>query len=81
MNANVKKTLCFILIGILFFIGLWLGNLAFFNWWAGGGPPVDYSQLYKNRGNLFGGLSCFSFSLAIFLLMWFVIKSKKKQKR
>ena len=30
--------------------GLWLGNLAMFNWWAAGGPPTVNRAAYESRG-------------------------------
>lgn len=31
----------------------WTGNLTLFNWWAAGGPPTPYPEVYEQRGNFF----------------------------
>jgi hypothetical protein len=31
----------------------WLLKMAMFNYWAAGGPPTKFKEVYEARGNLF----------------------------
>jgi hypothetical protein len=39
---------------VLLLATAWSANLALFNWWAAGGPPVNDVEVYELRGNVFG---------------------------
>lgn len=47
----------------------WTGNLTLFNWWAAGGPPTAYPELYEHRGNFFCGVTLSLLLLAGLLLV------------
>ena len=60
----------------LLLLSLWLGNLAFFNWWAAGGPPVENPESYALRGNIFFALACLSFIAFVVLLVMNIKKMR-----
>ena len=69
----MKNTIIFRLLiacGLLLSV-LYSANLTLFNWWASGGPPNDFPQIYYFRGNVF-------FVLTIGLFISFVIVALKK---
>ena len=53
--------------GIALAISVYCGNLALFNWWASGVPPMLNPELYRFRGHLFFFLACLFLALAIVL--------------
>lgn len=58
--------------------GLWLGNLAMFNWWAAGGPPTANRAAFESRGNIFfvAALVAVAFSVALAVQ---AIRRKRRQ--
>ena len=59
---------------------LWSLNLAAFNWWASGGPPVQHPEIYRQRGNLFFGISG-GLLVACILCLRSLIRNTKTQRR
>jgi len=53
MSPKFKAFLLVFFAVLLFFAFLWSINLTLFNWWAAGGPPVQYPEIYRHRGNVF----------------------------
>jgi glycerol uptake facilitator-like aquaporin len=48
---------------------VWSLYLAAFNWWAAGGPPTQYPEIYARRGNTFFALGCSFFLAGLALLL------------
>lgn len=53
MAPPLARVLGWLLPALLLVGACWTGNLTLFNWWAAGGPPTPYAELYEQRGNIF----------------------------
>jgi hypothetical protein len=62
---------------VLLLGSLWMGNLAFFNWWAAGGPPTPHPETYVFRGNIFFALACL-FIVSFVIVVAMNVKRKKQ---
>lgn len=59
---------------------LWFGNLAFFNWWAAGGPPTPHPETYAQRGNIFFILTCLFFLSFVIMTLLNIRRTKNHRK-
>lgn len=66
--------------GLLLLSSLWFGNLALFNWWAGGGPPTPHPEIYALRGNIFFALACLLFVGFVTLSILNIRRRKQRDK-
>jgi hypothetical protein len=54
MARSKIKTYALLVLAILLFAGLaWSLNLTAFNVWVAGGPPVQHTEIYEHRANIF----------------------------
>lgn len=61
--------------------GLWLGNLAMFNWWAAGGPPTVNRAAYESRGNIFFALALVAVALSVALVVQAIRRRRAREAR
>ncbi len=74
-------TIRWVLVWISLVISIWFGNLALYNWWAAGGPPlVNPAQAgtYIHRGNVFFAIASLFFLVFLVLLVLNIHKRRKE---
>ena len=67
------------LLPLFLFMGFaWSLNIALFNWWVSGGPPVEHPEIYRHRGNVFCTISL-GFLLSSVAAVWGLIRRQKRR--
>jgi ABC-type transport system involved in multi-copper enzyme maturation permease subunit len=77
MPSKFKTFMLWLLPVLLFIVFAWSLNLTLFNWWAGGGPPVQHPEIYRHRGNVFCGIS-FVLFLTFIVAVWVLARRRKR---
>jgi len=77
MPTKFKTFMFWLLPAFLFVAFAWSLNLAIFNLWASGGPPVEHPEIYRHRGNVFSGISLVLF-LTFIVAVWMLARRLKR---
>ena len=56
---------------------LWFLYLTAFNYWAAGGPPTPYPEIYGMHGHIFFGIACLFF-VAFVICLWSLVRRRKR---
>jgi len=61
----------------LLLVGLWLGNLTLFHWWAAGGPPSAHHETYAFHACVFFVLTCLFLVAFVVLFVMNILRMRK----
>ena len=80
MSPKVKTISLWVCAAVLFIGFLWSLDLTMFNLWVSGGPPTKYPEIYAQRANVFGAITC-GLLLAFVVFVWNLIRRQRTRSK